>query len=305
MAAKKRRPGLEFEEAVYRFAKTLDPKAEVLFNHSVPDRDTGEPRQCDVWINAKFGGHWPLSILVSCKDHKRKLHSGNIGTFRDEVWSTGASTGVIYSRAGFTKPALRKAQANGYSCCRIYQNEPADIPASICFEHFSCSPRIRLALLTEVPRSTLKTWQDIFILRQGESTILDGICMAVREVEEQAVRRTRSTGAFPPDWSRDLTFLPDRYGEPIRMRVLCTWKKYRARLEATLLNGSYCLNDSSFVGSQSGPSLDTQGEHPGEAWTEVTDSDFAIPTNSVLAILYRGNVKEALQKKLGPLPFHQ
>jgi predicted helicase len=133
MTKKKQRPGSEFEEAVYHFAQKLDPSAEVLFNHSVPDRDTGEPRQCDVWINAKFGGHWPLAILVSCKDHKRKLHSGDIGTFRDEVRSTGASTGIIYSRADFTEPGLRKAQANGFPCCRIYQREPADIPESFFF----------------------------------------------------------------------------------------------------------------------------------------------------------------------------
>ena len=58
------KPGRDFEEAVYAFANTL--KAEVLFDHQIPDRDTGELRQCDVWINAKFGEHWPLSILVSC-----------------------------------------------------------------------------------------------------------------------------------------------------------------------------------------------------------------------------------------------
>jgi hypothetical protein len=143
---KKRTLGSEFEEAVFRFAKTLDLQAEILFNQSIRDRDTGEPRQCDVWINAKLGGHWPLSILISCKDHKRKLHSGDIGTFRDEVRSTGASTGVIYNRTGFSKPALRKAQASGYPCCRIYQNEPADIPSSICFDQFACHPQIRLAI---------------------------------------------------------------------------------------------------------------------------------------------------------------
>jgi hypothetical protein len=70
----KLRHGLAFEKAVHVFANTLDSKAEVLFDHKVPDRDTGTPRQCDVWINAKFGGHWPLSILVSCKDQKKKLN---------------------------------------------------------------------------------------------------------------------------------------------------------------------------------------------------------------------------------------
>src|SRR5437870_2697652 len=99
----KNKPGRKFEEAVYAFAKALDASAEVLFDHKVKDRDTGESRQCDVWINAKFGGHWPQSIIVSCKDHKRKLHSGDVGTFCDEKRSTNATMGVMYSRSGFTK----------------------------------------------------------------------------------------------------------------------------------------------------------------------------------------------------------
>lgn len=44
----KQRLGRKFEEAVYTFARTLDASAEVFFDHKVPDRDTGELRQCDV-----------------------------------------------------------------------------------------------------------------------------------------------------------------------------------------------------------------------------------------------------------------
>jgi hypothetical protein len=69
------RPGKAFEKAVYAFARKLDPNADVIFDAKIPDRDTGKMRQCDVWINAKFGGHWPISILVSCKD-KRGTESG-------------------------------------------------------------------------------------------------------------------------------------------------------------------------------------------------------------------------------------
>ena len=301
----KRHLGSEFEEAVYRFTKTLDPTAEVLFNHSVPDRDTGELRQCDVWINAKFGGHWPLSILVSCKDHKRKLHSGDIGTFRDEIRSTGASTGVIYSRSGFTKPALRKARANGYPCCRIYQHEPADIPSTFCFEQFACSLQIRLALKTDVRSSNLKTWHDIFTLKQDERTILDIICAVISESEETAVLEAQKTASFPPDWSIEVQFVTDISDEAVKIQVFGHWKKYQARMEATLLDGSYCLSNNSFIGKQYGPWIDTKGEHPGEAWTEIVDPHSPLPTNRMIAILYRGEAKETLQEKLGPLPLYK
>jgi len=38
MVKEKLRAGYQFEEAVFRFAKSLDSNAQVLFNHSVPDR---------------------------------------------------------------------------------------------------------------------------------------------------------------------------------------------------------------------------------------------------------------------------
>jgi hypothetical protein len=305
MMKKKRKLGSEFEEAVFRFAKTLDPQAEILFDHFIPDRDTDEPRQCDVWINAKFGGHWPLSILISCKDHKRKLHSGDIGTFCDEVRSTRANVGVIYSRSGFSKPALQKAQVNGYSCCRIFQNEPADLPHSIYFEQFACYPQVRLEITTNNQIGVLKTWNDVFSLKTGINTVLDIIESTFNDNEEKSVKETFGTGAFPLDWIYELEILPDGLFQPIKLKIFGHWKKYRARIEATLLNGSYCLNDNSFQGTIFGPSIDTCGEHPGDAWKEIIDIDFTLPENRIVAVLYRGKVKDALKEKLGPLPMYQ
>lgn len=299
---KKRRLGAEYEEAVYRFVKILDPTAEVILDHSVPDRDTGEPRQCDVWINAKFGGHWPLSILVSCKDHKRKLHSGDIGTFRDEVYSTGASTGVIYSRAGFTKPALRKAKVNNFSCCRIYQNEPADIPGSLCFIQFACSPQIRLAMKPDLQNNNLKTWHDMFVLKQDERTILDVICAETENCEETTVMEAINTGLFPRDWEKEIHFVNNNDHRSISIQIFGRWKKYQARIEATLLEGSYCINDGLYWGKQAGPWINVRDEHLSEIWQELVDNAPPLPSNRVIFILYRGETKELLQEKFGPLP---
>lgn len=305
MIKKKRRIGLEFEEAVFRFAKTMDPHAQVLFDHSIPDRDTGEPRQCDVWINAKFGGHWPLSILVSCKDHKRKLHSGDIGTFRDEVRSTGASTGIIYSRSGFTQPALRKAQASGFPCCRLYHHEPADIPETIYFEHFACSSQIRLKLIEMLPDDTAVTWNDIFAIEHKDGTVLDNICIEIDDAERNALDQIKTTAYFPTDWELEIQLSDDRYSTSIKIRVFGHWKKYKAQMEAILLDGSYCLTDKSFQGTQFGPWIDTQSVHPGKPWTEIDETGFSMPDNRMIAILYHGNVKDALQEKVGPKLAHE
>jgi hypothetical protein len=44
----KKKPGRDFEQAVHCFVQALDPAAEVLFDHSVPDVHTNTPRQVDV-----------------------------------------------------------------------------------------------------------------------------------------------------------------------------------------------------------------------------------------------------------------
>jgi Restriction endonuclease len=307
------KPGREFEEAVYSFAKTLDPTAKILFDHRAIDRDTGKPRQCDVWINAKFGGHWPLSILVSCKDHHRKLHVGDIGAFYDEVRSTGASTGVIYSRAGFTKPALDKAKANGLACCRIYQNEPADIPQIIRFDQFTCKPAGQLELETNLMATKYKTWNDLFdiIIRcdKDDQTALDVIAAIFEQGEEWSLQQLRKSSTeeksfFPPNWSSNLEFEDIDSRKKIQIKVMGRWKRYKTQIEAILLNGSYCLTDGSFKGDIIGPSIDTQGEHPGGAWTEIIDTDYALPLNRVLIILSKGDIRSALREKLGPTPLH-
>lgn len=303
------KPGREFEQAVCAFAQALDPSAEVLFNHSVPDRDTGTPRQCDVWINAKFGGHWPLSVLVSCKDRRqsgRKLHIGDIGTFCDEVRSTNANMGVIYCNVGFAKSAVEKAKANGITCCLLYQNDPACIPESIWFNQFGCKPSVWLILETDLRGSKIGTWNDLFDVEidtaDGTQTILDVISAAFARGETMACAEAKESGSLPRDWRAGLAFGIDEICEEVRIQVWGRWRRYRARLEATLLEGSYCLTDGSFAGSQTGPRIQVRSGHFGRSWTEIADGDCALPANRIVVILYGGDVATALRKEFGPIP---
>jgi hypothetical protein len=302
------KPGYEFEKAVYAFIEALDPSAEILFNHKVRDRDTNTLRQCDVWINAKFGGHWPLSILVSCKDHARKINISDIGAFCNEVRSTGASTGVIYSKSGFTEPAITKAKANGLACCRLYQNEPPDIPKAIWFEHFTCTQSVKLALKTDLRRFEFETWNDLFDIRSDDTktTILDIISETFVSSGDQVASEHKELfkekhNFFPEDWAMELRFTIDGIEEEIQIQILGHWKRYRARLEANLLNGSYCLTDESFTGQQVGPYIDVKGEHPGKHWEEITEKDFSLPSNMILAVLYHpSGIKNQLREVMGP-----
>jgi len=305
-----KRLGRHFEKAVYRFARTLDASAEVFFDHKVPDRDTGELRQCDVWINTKFGGHWPQSILVSCKDHKRKLHAGDIGTFCDEKRSSNATMGVIYSRSGFTKPAVEKARANQVSCCRLYDNEPVGLPDSIWIEQFACKPAVTISVVSGFANPKFKVWNDLFVLPgdESEQTLLDVIALAFSECEAKGISilneqpRQRAV-SFPQDCGADIIFNLD--GTEGLLRVGSRWKKYRARTEATLLQGSYCLTNRTFRGTMIWPSIDTWGATIGDAWQEVDVKDLPNSPNFVLTILSGSDVRSVLREKLGDKAPHR
>src|SRR4051812_19104899 len=77
-----KKPGREFEEAVYEFVKTLaDKHTEVIFDHKQLSVFTGKSRQVDAWIRTKVLGHFPISIAVSCKDYGRRLDDTHIEDF--------------------------------------------------------------------------------------------------------------------------------------------------------------------------------------------------------------------------------
>jgi hypothetical protein len=108
------RAGRDFEKAVYEFCRALDPDAQVLFDHKVRDIDTGEWRQADAWVSYRVMGHFPVSLLISCKDHSRPVGTGVLESLSAEVKSTRAHAGVLYSRSGFTKTASRKGKGPQY-----------------------------------------------------------------------------------------------------------------------------------------------------------------------------------------------
>jgi hypothetical protein len=291
------KPGIEFEKAVFEFAKALDTGAEVLFNHTILDRDSGTPRQCDVWIKASFGGHWPMSILVSCKDHARKLDIGDIGTFCDEVRSTRANMGVIYSKAGFTQHAIEKAKANNIACCRLYQNEPADIPLSLVVPYFVFASKLIAPLLTSGTTNDFTTWNSLFNMTSCGVTLLDHLLRAYEVGENESWDESVRLSRVPADWHGTLGLALDTSGLRLEIQLKGFWMRFSASAEATLLNGSYCLSEENFKGVLSGPAVDTwlAGGSPGETWTEIPDAAFTLPENRMVCVLRKPSaIRDAL-----------
>lgn len=298
------KPGRTFEIAVYDMVKALDASAEVIFDHKVPDRDVPETlRQVDVWINATVGGHWPISVLISCKDHKRRLNVGDIEKFLGEVRSTGASTGVIYSHSGFSKAALEKARVNGTSCCRLYQNAPADIPAILMFSSYLCAPSFQLVLPQESACGVPEIWNDIFDMpvKNGDATrsVLEVLGDAFRAAEASA-KSAMKPSCFPSDMSIE-TWIVSQDDPALQFVIVVRlyWRRYRGRVDAHLLNGSYCFSNKHFHGAQTGPWIDMRGPHPGEGWAEIVDPARALPERCLLAILTGGNFEELARQTLG------
>lgn len=291
---KKEKVGYGFERSVYDFVSRLDAEADVLFDHNVPDRDTGTMRQCDAWITAKFGHHFPISILVSCKDHGRKLDVGGIGTFCDEVRSTGASTGVIYARGGFTKPAVDKATANGLSCCRLYINEHGELPESLHMPCFLSNPRIGISIKATVDGSCFShsvPFNDIFnlpvTLPDGQpGTVLDLILSRFYELSREAVMEAKESDILPREWYREI------YLGTVGSQFYCTiglhgsWKHYKSHAKATLLNGSYCVTDSTYFGWRISPPIHSFNAHPGEQWAEIEENT-PFPTKALIIPMER------------------
>lgn len=295
-----------FEAAVAQFAQALDPTAEVLFDHHVPDRDTGEPRQCDAWINAQYGGHIQFSIYVSCKDRsksRRKLGSPQIDEFIGEIRARGASMGVLYTNAGFSGPALTKAAKNGIPCCRLYRDEPADIPEAVWIKQFICRPSASLGVIEKPRRWPIRSWNDLFQCSAGEDygndTILDLVERQFLEKEREVVDALETEPAPPGGWQTTYTVSKPEWEGRLVFTVRGFWKAYTARTDGVLLDGSYSFNNQSFKGVVEGPTIDMQSPNPGPDWEEVGIDEIGQQPNKLVLTAFCGSIATDLQEGLG------
>lgn len=300
----------EFEIAVARFVEALDPQSRVTHDVKLPDIHTNTLRQRDVWIEARVCQHFPIKVLISCKRRRRKLSQQDIDAFIGELDSSGANLGVIYSYSGFSDNAVIKAKELQISCCRLYRNEPPDIPNSIILlSSYLCKPRMSLSVVAPLDSSWgLRLWRDLFLLEfkdDGDKiSALDAIVKSYLKGEAGAKQNLDGKSMFPTAWARLLELAEDSATRgPIRILVNGLWNIYEGRVEAHLLEGSYNFTSEEFIGSQSGPVIDLYSSHPGPGWRLLDE----IPTPESpkgfirsVCILSGGNAKEALLENLGP-----
>lgn len=297
--------GEEYEKAVYDFVKTLDTNAKVMFNYYVPDRDTEKPRQCDVWIDAKFGNFFPLSFYVSCKEYNRKIDQHKIESFFGEMYSRRATNGVIFSKLGFSKPAIEKAEKLGISCCRLFQNEPTDIKSILLFSHYACYPSIVLELHGIKDIQNIEIWNDLFNVEIDGKKVVDYINETYSIDQSRMLDKANKFAEFPKDWEDDIKIYEHNSNKEVKIKIVGKWRLYTARQEAVLYNGSYCYNGSgAFRGSFTGPPIDTQGDNPGPAWALITEKGSKLPENRIVFCPYITEIKRQLIEKIGNKPIN-
>lgn len=285
-----------FEEAVGKFLTALGKGAVVKADASKPDRDTGTPRQRDVWIDAKLFGHFPVSIHVSCKRYKRKLNQQDIDAFVGELASSEANKGVLYSFSGYSENALKKADSRGISCCRLLGRGSPDIPAELTIPSYLFSGQMGLDFKKAKAWTwKLRTWDDLLAVEcePGDQTVLDLIASQFDELEQQAVDELPGDSAVPGETSTTLTVHPaGDAAESLTFNVSVHWRVHRGKMSAHLVEGSYVENTGEFLGRHVFPIVDMKSIDPGPGWEEV---DSAEPSSQFVYIIRSGgDTKKAI-----------
>lgn len=295
----------DFEVAVANFCAALDPSARVSHNVKTPDRDTGTPRQRDVWIEGRLCDLFPVKALVSCKRYKRKVNQQDMDAFLGELRSSQAQVGVLYSYSGFSKNAIAKGKAANVSCCRLYTDQPPDLPELISIASYFWRSQIELQLSEPPsPNWRVETWEELFSVQNGESTVLDKVNEHYRRCHERALVEVQELGEwrFRTDHALATSFSISNPESQFRfdITIIHRWRVFRAKLEAHLVNGSYSYTESKFSGRISVPPIDTWQSHPGEGWDELPVATGSLLDPAVHAFAHCPDARQELQTWLGP-----
>jgi hypothetical protein len=265
----------------------------------LPDRDTGLPRQRDVWIEWKLFGHYPCKALVSCTYWSQPLDQQDIDHFRGEFLGTEANVGIIYSREGFNDNAIAKAKALGFHCCRLYRDQPPEIPEHLFLTFYLFNPSCQLFMTGEAGDRQLVNWKDALALPCGTTTVLVGLAVKYTQFQKMVSlkdswRKAREGEAYHAEVTDG--------GPPLFVGLRMNYKVYRAKSEYTLLDGSYNCTAGDFQGSQKSPVIDMHNFSPDPSWELVLELPAGLPVNYAAIIGGNSSVKELQRAGEQPLP---
>lgn len=227
-----------------------------------------------------FAGHFPAKAVISCKYWSSPLDQKDIDHFNGEFISSGAQIGILYSRSGYNHRALEKAKVLGFHCCKLYQDDPAELPEDLALGlayHFR--PTFRINVRGAAETYGFKLWKDLFALNATVGPLLSALAQRFDAFQKCTDPKAR--------WglSRDgqsTTFNVRPAGRPpLDVELQAKDRSYQAKVEYTMLNGSYNMTAGHFAGSEATPWMDTKSTHPGPGWSELLSLPQAMPEKRI------------------------
>lgn len=214
---------------------------------------------------------------------------------------------MIYSYSGFTQPALEKAGAKGICCCRLFRNELPELPESISFRAYACTPSLTVRLLSP-PRSnsTPSKWEELLPLvdeiNGQRVSVLDSILATYESLEDQSMHQLKTNpSSLPVGFTSDIGFDPalSVLGD-LKIQVGCVWKIFQADIQACLANGTYSITQKEFVGDFSFPTIDRLNTDVGPGWIRLENLPKSWEPGTIVIALSGGtNLRADLPDKLG------
>jgi hypothetical protein len=96
-----------YERSLTRLLDAFD-YAQVIYNRRHQGRLSGAPRHVQVMIYGAVAG-LPITVAVECRQQHRPVGISCVDLFVAKLEDIGADRGILYSCAGFTAPAARRA----------------------------------------------------------------------------------------------------------------------------------------------------------------------------------------------------
>ena len=96
-----------YERSLTRLIAAFD-FAQVIYNRRHEGRLSGAPRHVQVMVYGAVA-NLPITVAVECRQQHRPVGISCIDYFVAKLEDVGADRGILYSCAGFTAPATRRA----------------------------------------------------------------------------------------------------------------------------------------------------------------------------------------------------
>jgi hypothetical protein len=99
----------DYESYVFGTLQRLNPESVVRHNVPIRGKLTGRSRQIDILVERDFDGV-SSKIVVDCKCYKRPVDLKHVEAFLAMLEDLGMSKGVMITRKGYSRSALRRAK---------------------------------------------------------------------------------------------------------------------------------------------------------------------------------------------------